>query len=167
MLFTFVVSYSWDPSCLALVFTEQFQKVIFLCLRMLYCYVSWRLHWEEKHSKKLISATGHVIHEKVMWPVLRVMWSMRRSCDQCSRSCDPREGHVTDHVTLMCGKLASALALSWSGLAPNSNRTLATSFLHREKRRNFYHWLFGVFLHSTVHKLIMSETTLDVQMYSH
>ena len=68
-----MVSYSWDPSRLALVFTEQFQKVIFLCLRMLHRYVSWRLHREEKHSKKLISATGHVIsaivhviHEKAM-----------------------------------------------------------------------------------------------------
>ena len=79
-----------------------------------------------------------------------------RSCDQCYGHVINAPGHVihetghvinapghviheTGHVTLMCGKLASALALSWSGLAPNSNRTLATSFLHREKKRNFYH----------------------------
>ena len=52
------VPYSWNPCCLALVFTEQFQKVISLCLRVLHRYVPWRLHEERKHS---ISATGHVI----------------------------------------------------------------------------------------------------------
>ena len=61
MLFILTVPYSWNPCCFALVFTEQFQKVVSLCLRVLHRYVPWRLHGEQKHSKKSTSATGHVI----------------------------------------------------------------------------------------------------------
>ena len=60
-MFMLKVPYSWNPCCLALVFTEQFQKVISLRLRVLHRYVPWRLYGERKHSKKSISAMGHVI----------------------------------------------------------------------------------------------------------
>ena len=70
------VPYSWNPCCLALVFTEQFQKVISLCLRVLHRYVPWRLHGEQKHS---ISATGHVI--SAMGHVIIAMGHVIRSCD--------------------------------------------------------------------------------------
>jgi len=77
----------------------------------------------------VINAPGHVIHETghVIHETGHVI------------SAPGHVIHETGHETLMCGKLASALALSWSGLAPNSNRTLATSFLHKENKINLYH----------------------------